>query len=158
MHASERMSGVDLNDAVRSLLGQKSPGLWSISPDATVFEAIQSMAEKHVGALIVLSSGQLVGIVTERDYARKVILKGRQSHETRVHEIMTSPALYVTPQHSVGQCMHLMTSRRIRHLPVLEGSRVVGLVSIGDVVNWIMTTQTETIRQLHNYITSSYPA
>jgi CBS domain-containing protein len=116
------------------------------------------MSEKHVGALIVLSAGQLVGIISERDYARKVILKGKQSRETRVSEIMTAPVAYVTPQQTIGECMHLMTSRRIRHLPVLESNRVLGMVSIGDLVNWIITAQNHTIRHLHNYISGSYPA
>jgi CBS domain-containing protein len=116
------------------------------------------MSEERIGSLVVLSAGRLVGIVTERDYARKVILMGRQSRETQVSEIMTAPVLCVTPDHSLGQCMHLMTSRRIRHVPVLDGDRVVGLVSIGDLVNWVITAQKETIRHLQNYITGSYPA
>ena len=115
------------------------------------------MAEKHIGALIVVSAGHLVGIITERDYARKVILKGRQSRETRVREIMSAPVVFVTPEQTIGKCMHVMTSRQIRHLPVLEADRVIGIVSIGDLVNWIITAQDDTIRHLHNYITGSYP-
>jgi CBS domain-containing protein len=115
------------------------------------------MSEKHVGALVVLSAGQLIGIITERDYARKVILQGRQSRETRVREIMTTPVLYVTPEQTINECMHLMTSRQIRHLPVLDADRVTGIVSIGDLVSWIITAQDETIRHLHNYINGSYP-
>jgi CBS domain-containing protein len=157
MHV-EQSSGVDLNDTVKSLLAQKGRTLWSISPDASVFDAITGMSEKCIGALVVLSAKQMVGIITERDYARKVILKGRQSRETRVDEIMTTPVLYVTPENSIGECMHLITSRRIRHLPVLEGDQVVGLVSIGDLVNWIVSAQKETIQQLHNYIAGKYPA
>jgi CBS domain-containing protein len=158
MHATQQSSGVHLHDTVRSLLAEKGDALWSISPDASVFDAIASMSEKHVGALVVLSGGYLAGIITERDYARKVILKGRQSRETRVREIMTAPVLYVTPQHNVGECMQLMTSRRIRHLPVVEADRVLGMVSIGDLVNRIITAQDDTIRHLHNYIAGSYPA
>ena len=116
------------------------------------------MSERRVGALVVLSAGHLSGIITERDYARKVILKGRQSRETLVREIMSAPVLFVTPDKTIGECMHLVTSRRIRHLPVMEGDRVVGMLSIGDLVNWIITTQEQTIRHLHNYITGSYPA
>ena len=103
---------VDLQEPVRYLLRQKGRSVWSISPDASVYEAIQEMSERHVGALVVLSGSQLAGIVTERDYARKVILKGRHSNETQVREIMTTPVLYVTPDQSVGECMRLMTSRR----------------------------------------------
>jgi CBS domain-containing protein len=158
VQATESSRAVDLHGTVRSMLTQKSDALWSISPDANVFDAIATMAEKRIGALVVLSAGRLVGIITERDYARKVILKGKQSRETRVDEIMTAPVLYVTPEHSIGECMHLMTSQRIRHLPVLEGDHVVGLVSIGDLVNWIVNAQTETIQHLHNYITGKYPA
>ncbi len=158
MLAAEHASGVNLNESVKSLLLQKEDVIWSVSPGATVYDAIAMMSEKRIGALVVLTDSRLVGIITERDYARKIILKGRHSRETLVHEIMTTPVFYVTPEHSVGQCMHLMTSRRIRHLPVLEGDRVAGMLSIGDLVNWIITAQKETIRHLHNYITGSYPA
>jgi len=158
MQPTTAPQAVDLHETVRSVLDEKPHALWSISPDASVFEAIASMSEKRIGALIVLSAGHLVGIISERDYARKVILKGKQSRETRVSEIMTSPVVYVTPQQTIGECMHLMTSRRIRHLPVLDGDRVVGMVSIGDLVNWIISAQDHTIRHLHNYITGSYPA
>jgi CBS domain-containing protein len=158
MQAPTLQRAVDLHDTVRAVLVQKGQAIWSISPDASVFDAIASMSEKHVGALVVLSGGRLVGIITERDYARKVILKGRQSRETKVREIMSAPVRYVTPEQTIGECMHLMTSRQIRHLPVLEGDRVAGIVSIGDIVNWIVTAQDDTIRHLHNYITGSYPA
>jgi signal-transduction protein with cAMP-binding, CBS, and nucleotidyltransferase domain len=149
---------IDLHDTVKSVLTQKGQTLWSISPDATVFDAIAAMSEKHVGALVVLTAGHLSGIITERDYARKVILKGRHSRETRVREIMSAPVFSVTPDRTIGECMHLMTSRQIRHLPVLDAERVIGMVSIGDLVNWIITAQDETIRHLHNYIAGSYPA
>jgi CBS domain-containing protein len=158
METTAPQQAVDLQETVKSVLAGKGQTLWSISPDATVFDAIGEMAEKHVGALVVLSAGHLAGIITERDYARKVILKGRQSRETQVREIMTAPVLYVTPLQTIGECMHLMTSRQIRHLPVLEGDRVTGMVSIGDLVNWIINAQDETIRHLNNYITGSYPA
>ena len=149
---------LDLNENVDSILAAKGHTVWSIAPEASVYEAVATMSERHTGALVVLRAEQLVGIITERDYARKVILMGRHSRETRVSEIMTAPVWFVTPAHSVGQCMHFMTSRRIRHLPVLENDRVVGLISIGDLVNWIITAQGDTIRQLHNYISGSYPA
>jgi CBS domain-containing protein len=122
-----------------------------------VYEAIERMSAKHIGALVVLSAENLAGIITERDYARKVILQGRQSRETLVREIMTTPALFITPDHSIDECMRIVTSRRIRHLPVLEGDRVVGMLSIGDLVNWIITAQDQTIRHLHNYIAGAYP-
>ena len=111
-----------------------------------------------IGALIVLSAGRLAGIVSERDYARNVILKGKQSRETKVREIMTTPVLYVTPEQTIDECMRLMTSRRVRHLPVLEGETVVGMLSMGDMVNWIITAQEQTIRHLQSYIAGSYPA
>jgi len=157
MQTTASPRALDLHETAGSVLAQKGDVLWSISPEASVFDAIASMSEKHIGALIVLSDAHLVGIITERDYARKVILKGRQSRETRVREIMTAPVLYVTPDQTIAECMRLMTSRRVRHLPVLEGDRVLGVLSIGDLVNWIITTQDETIRHLHNYIAGSYP-
>jgi signal-transduction protein with cAMP-binding, CBS, and nucleotidyltransferase domain len=157
MQATAQSQAVDLHESVRSLLAQKDTVLWSISPEATVYEAVERMSEKHVGALVVLNSGHLAGIITERDYARKVILKGRQSRETFVREIMSTPVFVVTPDRSIAECMQLVTSQRIRHLPVMEGDRVVGMVSIGDLVNWIITAQEQTIRHLHNYIAGSYP-
>lgn len=158
MHATEQSSGVDLNDSVRSLLAHKPPALWSISPESSVFDAIAAMSEKRIGALVVLSAGRLAGIVTERDYARKVILLGRHSRDTPVREIMSAPVLYVRPEQTIGECMQVMTTRRIRYLPVLDGDRVAGMVSIGDLVNAIISVQQETIRHLSNYITGSYPA
>jgi CBS domain-containing protein len=149
---------INLQEPVKSLLGQKGRAVWSISPDATVYEAIERMSEKHVGALVVLTAGNLTGIVTERDYARKVILKGRQSRETKVREIMTTPVLYVTSQQTVDECMRLMTSRHVRHLPVVDGDAVTAMISIGDVVNWIINSQEQTIRHLHQYIAGQYPA
>jgi CBS domain-containing protein len=148
---------VDLQEPVRNLLSQKGRSLWSVSPEATVYEAIQQMSEKHIGALVVLSGGQLAGIVTERDYARKVILMGRHSADTKVREIMTVPVLYVTPDQSVSECMRLMSSRRVRHLPVMEGDKVTGMVSIGDLVNFVITSQDQTIKHLTGYIMGTYP-
>lgn len=147
-----------LQEPVRSLLDQKGRAVWSISPDATVYQAIEQMSEKHIGALVVLSSGRLTGIVSERDYARKVILKGKHSQETLVREIMSAPVLYVSPGTTIDECMRLITTRRVRHLPVLEGPEVIGMLSIGDVVNWIISAHEQTIHHLQSYISGSYPA
>ena len=123
-----------------------------------MYEAIELMAERRVGALVVLRDGKLEGIVSERDYARKVILKNRHSQETLVHEIMTAPVLSIPPDQSIRECMQTMSAHRVRHLPVVEAEKVVGIVSIGDLVSWIIRSQEQTIHQLHNYITGAYPA
>jgi CBS domain-containing protein len=146
------------DEPVRSLLRTKGRAVWSIGPEDTVFQAIELMSEKQVGCLVVLIAGQLAGIVSERDYARKVILKGRSSQQTRVREIMSTPALFVAPEKTVADAMRIMTNRRVRHLPVLEGDNVVGMLSIGDLVNWVIASQQQTIKHLHNYIAGNYPA
>lgn len=145
-------------DKIRSVLDYKGHEVYSVQPGASVFEAIELMSDKGIGALLIIKAGALAGIVSERDYARKIILKGRSSRDTPVEEIMSSPVLCAHPNDTVDDCMRLMTARRIRHLPVADGDRVVGMVSIGDLVNWIITAQAETIGHLHRYIAGSYPA
>ena len=137
---------------ISSVLFHKTSALWSIAPEATVFEAIKLMAEKNIGALLVLSEGKLAGVVTERDYTRKVALHGKTSRETRVWEIIPQEIVAVTPDDSVEDCMRLMTDKRVRHLPVVEGTNVIGIVSIGDLVNWIISTQNAHIEQMEQYI------
>ena len=139
---------------VRHLLESKGRALFSIEPDDPVLEAIRSMADHHVGALLVMRGNELAGIVSERDYARKVVLLGRSSAETPVWQIMSAPVLTVSLDDSVQDCMRLMTERRIRHLPVVEYGRVVGMVSIGDLVKAVIEEQQQTIEQLESYIHS----
>lgn len=141
---------------ISEILSHKSGTIWSIAPSATVFEAIQMMAEKNVGALLVLERGKLLGVISERDYTRKVALKGKSSKETPVREIVSGNVITVTPQHTVEACMRLMTEHRVRHLPVVGGDGILGVVSIGDLVNSIISAQHSTIHQLETYITG-YP-
>jgi len=138
---------------VTQLLRGKGHEVLSVSPEASVFEALKVMAEKNVGALLVVEGERLVGVFSERDYARKVILKGKASKEIPVREIMTSHILYVRPEQTIEECMALMTDKRVRHLPVLEDERLVGVISIGDVVKAIIAEQDFMIEQLQNYIT-----
>jgi CBS domain-containing protein len=145
-------------DTVNSILKHKGGEIWSVSPDQSVYEAIDKMADKGVGALLVISEGELVGIISERDYARRVILKGRSSKDTQVKEIMTSPVIHVTPHQTLDDCMTIMTNRRVRHLPVMEDAHLLGIVSIGDLVKWIITEQEETIQQLEHYIAGNFPS
>ena len=152
-------NAIRFDEPVRSLLKSKGRNqVWSVTPDETVYRAIEMMSERQIGCLVVVIGGQLAGIVSERDYARKVILKGRSSQETRVRDIMTTPALFVTPEKTVADAMRIMTDRRVRHLPVLERDNLVGMLSIGDLVNWVMASQQQTIKHLHNYIAGNYPA
>jgi CBS domain-containing protein len=141
-----------LSTTIATVVQQKSGVVWSVGSGASVYEAIELMADKGVGALMVMEQGGLVGILSERDYARKIILQGRSSRETLVAEIMSSPVVCVTLQHTVGECMRVMTDNRIRHLPVMQNDAVVGVVSIGDLVNWVIREQEFTIRHLEAYI------
>jgi CBS domain-containing protein len=139
---------------VKHLLDRKGSDIFAIAPEAPVLEAIKHMAERGVGALLVMRREQLVGIVSERDYARKIILQGRSSAQTPVSEVMSSPVLTVTPDTDVFDCMRLCTDSRVRHLPVMEGHRVMGVISIGDLVKEVISAQAEQIEQLQRYITS----
>ena len=137
------------------ILARKGSAVWSISPDATVFEAIQLMANKNVGALPVVDNSRLIGIISERDYTRKVILKGLSSKGTSVRDIMTREVLTASPSDSIQDCMRVMTEKRVRHLPVLEGTRMIGIVSIGDVMEWVISAQAE---EIERYVTGDYLA
>ena len=147
-----------VSGTVSAILAKKEAAtVWSIGPNAMVIDAIRLMDEKNVGALPVVDKGTLVGIVSERDYTRKVILKEKSSKETPVSDIMTEQLLTVNPGDSITECMRIMTEKRVRHLPVLEGTNLVGMLSIGDLVNWFISAHTATIDNLERYITGDYP-
>ena len=141
--------------SVKDILKSKGSEVWSVSPDDTVFDAIKMMADKGIGALLVMDGDKLVGIVTERDYARKVVLEGKSSREAAINEVMTTKILCVTPERTIDECMALMTDKRIRHLPVLEHKQVVGFVSIGDLVKAVISEQKILIDQLQHYISGN---
>jgi CBS domain-containing protein len=143
----------DIMKTVREILQGKGSAVWSVLPESTVFEALQLLAEKNVGALLVIKNDRVVGILSERDYARKVILHGKHSKDTLVKEIMSSLVIYVNTSLSVEECMALMINKRIRHLPVIENGRLSGIISIGDVVNAIIDEKEFVIDQLVHYIT-----
>lgn len=142
---------------VASILNSKGREVFSIAPDRSVYEAIERLAERNIGALVVLEGDRMVGVFSERDYTRKVALQGRSSKDTLVREVITGRVVTVHPGTPVAECMQLMTEHRVRHLPVVENGRVVGMLSIGDLVNWIIHTQRATIQQLHSYIAGGYP-
>ena len=141
---------------VRHLLEEKGHQVWSIAPRATVYEALQLMADKNVGALLVIEGGDVAGMFTERDYARKVALQGRSSKTTAVGELMTHDVLYVSPDDTIENCMAIMTDKRLRHLVVMDGEKLAGIVSIGDVVKAIISDREFTIRELERYITGGH--
>lgn len=145
-------------DAISSVLNRKGREVFSIPPSTCVYDALEIMADREVGAIIVMEDGRLAGVVSERDYARKVILQGRSSRDTAVSEIMTEDLVTVTPRHTIDECLKLMTDHRVRHLPVMDGGVVAGVVSLGDLVKWIISAQEEEIQHLHAYITGGYPA
>lgn len=146
---------MEANQRVSQILQRKGHNVWTVEPEATVFDALERMADKDVGALIVTADGRVVGIFSERDYARKIILMGKASKETRVSEIMTPDVVSIGPNQTLQECMSLMTERRIRHLPVLQEDRLVGLISIGDVVKAVIAEQSFLIEQLQSYISGS---
>ena len=144
--------------AIGTVLHHKGSAVWTISPGATVFEAIELLAQKNIGALPVVDGEKVIGIFSERDYTRKVALAGKTSHKTLVREIISTNVTSVTPQHTVEDCMRLMTEKHIRHLPVLERDKVVGVVSIGDLVKWVISGQEQQIHELEGFISGAYPA
>lgn len=149
---------MEVSGRVSAILAQrKDQAVWSIGPMATVFEAIDLMSQRNVGALPVVDNGRLVGIISERDYTRKVVLKGKSSKDARVQEIMTGQILTIEPSARVIECMHLITERRVRHLPVLDGNKLVGIISIGDVLKWIISAQGVAIDNLERFITGNEP-
>lgn len=143
---------------ISDILSGKSGNVWTIGPDATVFDAISRMAEKNIGAMPVVEAGAVIGLISERDYTRKVALQGRSSRETRVAEIMNQPVISVTPATTIDTCMQIITRQRVRHLPVIDDGRLVGMVSIGDLVNWIISAQSVAIEQMETYIMGGYAA
>ncbi len=139
---------------VKDVLGKKGKEIWSVSPEATVYEALEVMADKNIGAVLVMEGDRLVGIFSERDYARKVILQGKSSKDCKVSELMTKEILYVSPDYPLEACLALMTEEHVRHLPVMEDGKLLGIISIGDVVHEIISSQKFTISELEKYILS----
>jgi CBS domain-containing protein len=147
---------MDVSGTIDAILNQKSGEIFSITPNATVFEAIEMMDSKNVGALLVMDGKKLVGMFSERDYTRKIVLRGKRSRETKVAEIMSTNLTVTHSREPVEKCLRLMTDKRIRHLPVLDGDKVVGVISIGDLVKWVISCQSATIAHLENYISGGY--
>jgi CBS domain-containing protein len=151
-----RLSIMDVSGTIDAILCQKGGEIFSVSADATVYEAIDLMATKNVGALLVVQDGQLLGMISERDYTRKVMLRGKRSRETQVREIMSSDLTIVTPREPIENCLRMMTDKRIRHLPVVEGDTLRGVISIGDLVKWVIASQSAAIAHLEHYISGGY--
>ncbi len=149
---------MEIPTAAKTLLEHKGRDVWTVAPDVTVYEAIKIMSEKNVGALPVVDGAKLVGMISERDYMSKVVLKGKSSKDTPVRDIMTCKVVTVGPDHNVSKCMEIVTENHIRHLPVMDGDALLGIVSIGDLVRWIIATQKMTIEQLEAYIAGGYSA
>lgn len=148
---------MEIHGIVRDILTTKNPEVWTSTPDQTVYEAVRLMGEKNIGALVVVEGQEVIGVLSERDYSRKVVLQNRTSRDTRVGDIITRPAVVVASSETIEKCMEMMTSARIRHLPVVDDGALVGMISIGDLVNWVMHSQRHTIQQLHGYISGDYP-
>ena len=147
---------MSVSGLISQILTDKTTDIWSIAPDASVYDAIKMMAEKNAGALLVMEGEKLAGIISERDYSRKVILQGKSSKKTRVSEIMTTDPNTAVPADTVEKCLRMMTGKRVRHIPVLNGGKVIGIVSIGDLVKWVISAQESTINHLENYISGGY--
>lgn len=148
---------MEIQGTVRDILQTKGGKVWTTSPQCTVYDAIGLMGEQNIGALVVIDGNEVLGVLSERDYSRKIVLQGRTSRGTLVGDILSRPAITVSESDSIETCMKLMTSRRIRHLPVVEDGKLAGLISMGDLVNWVIQTQRHTIQQLHGYIAGEYP-
>jgi len=148
---------MEIHGTVYDILHNKSGAIWTTSPDDSVYQAIHLMGEKNIGALVAVENGVVIGVLSERDYSRKVVLQGRTSRDTLVGEILSRPAITVQSRDSIEKCMQLMTVHRIRHLPVVDDGTLAGLVSIGDLVSWVMHFQRHTIQQLQCYISGDYP-
>jgi len=148
---------MQISGTIDSVLNNKSDAIWWVQPEATVFNAIKVMSDKNIGALLVMKNKQLLGIFSERDYTRKVVLNGKSSKTTAVHEIISTDVIAVESHDTVEHCMHLMAQNRIRHLPVLNGNTVVGIVSISDLVNYIISAQHTALAQMEDYISGKYP-
>lgn len=149
---------MNVSGTIETILNQKPQQIWSVSPDATVYDAIALMAEKNVGALLVMENGQLAGIVSERDYSRKVMLKGKSSRNSYVREIMTTDLVTANPRETVEECLRFMTDKRFRHLPVVGDGKLLGIISIGDLVKQVISVQSATLDQLNDYISGGYPS
>jgi len=148
---------MEIIGTVYDILHNKGGEILTTSPDDTVYEALRLMGEKNIGALVAMENDQVLGILSERDYSRKVVLQGRTSRNTKVGDIISRPAITVRSKDGIEKCMELMTSNRIRHLPVVDDGRLVGVISMGDLVNWVMLSQRHTIEQLQGYISGDYP-